>query len=149
MLLLRWLTRFWPFTLFVIAILSSCNGPVDPKTAGASAVAAATAQDYRVAAIDQVPLYIYGPQQLGLPNAYLKKNTPVRVVRSQLGYTLVQTEESQVGWVPSEDLVSAPAESSDLAYGTPAPDSETTADSGAKHSDSPNAKPTASPAAKH
>jgi hypothetical protein len=147
MLLVRWLTLFWPLTLFVIVILSSCNGPVDPKTAGASAVAAATGQDYRVATIDQVPLYIYGPQQLGLPNAYLKKNTPVRVVRSQLGYTLVQTEESQVGWVPSEDLGTAPAEPSDLAYETPAQDTETTAGSGAKKSGSINAKPTASPAA--
>jgi hypothetical protein len=146
MLLVRWLTLFLPLVLFVIAILSSCSGPVDPRRAGATAVAAATGQDYQVAAVDQVPLYIYGPQQLGMPNLYLKQNTPVRVIRSQLGYTEVQTEEGQVGWVPSEDLAARPAESSDLAHETSAPDTETTGESGAKNSDSSSAKPTPSPA---
>jgi hypothetical protein len=143
MLLARWLTLFLPLFLIVISILSSCSGPVDPKTAGASAVAAATGQDYRVAAGDQVPLYIYGPQQLGVPNLLLKKNSPVRVIRTQLGYTLVQTEEGQVGWVPTEDLTAAPAEPSELAYDASVPDAEN--GSKAKTSNSGSATPTASP----
>jgi hypothetical protein len=106
----------------VTSILTGCHATIDPKTAGATAAAAATGQDYLVAIKDEVPLYALGPQQLAAPDHLLNKNDLVRVVKTQLGFTLVQTAEGQVGWVPTEDLTAAPAETllgAGLAYEAP------------------------------
>src|SRR5260221_14626329 len=112
------------FTSFAIvtSILTGCQATIDPKTAGATAAAAATGQDYLVAIKDKVPLYALGPQQLAAPDHVLNKNDLVRVIKAQLGFTLVETSEGQVGWVPTEDLTAAPAEtllSAGLAYEAP------------------------------
>jgi hypothetical protein len=106
----------------VTSILTGCQAMIDPKTAGATAAAAATGQDHLVAIKDKVPLYVLGPQQLAAPDHLLNKNDLVRVIKAQLGFTLVQTSEGQVGWVPTEDLTVAPAEillSAGLAYEAP------------------------------
>jgi hypothetical protein len=120
----RWQIRFSTLFSVVISILTSCQFHVDPKTAGATAAAAATGQDYQVAASDKVPLYILGPQQLSVPDQLLKKDTLVRIIKTQLGFTLVQTSEGQVGWVSTEDLT-APRpevlEGAGLAYEGPSP----------------------------
>jgi hypothetical protein len=171
MSLARWQILFSTLFSVVISILTSCNFHVDPKTAGAAAAAAATGQDYRVAASDKVPLYIFGPQQLSVPDELLNKDTLVRVIKTQLGFTLIQTSEGQVGWVPTEDLTAPPAEvlvGAGLAYEAPSPASTATqSGSSVKKSSSPTntgtaavqrhqpphsntkAKPTASPSAHH
>jgi hypothetical protein len=112
------------FSSFAIAIsiLAACQAKIDPKTAGATAAAAATGQDYLVAVKDKVPLYVLGPQQLAAPDRLLNKNDLVRGVKNQLGFTLVQTSDGQVGWVPTEDLSAASAETilgAGLAYEAP------------------------------
>jgi hypothetical protein len=106
----------------VTSILTGCHKAIDPKTAGATAAAAATGQDYLVTVKDKVPLYLLGPQQLAAPDRFLNKDDLVRVVKAQLGFTLVQTFEGQVGWVPTEDLTVAPEEvllGAGLAYEAP------------------------------
>jgi len=105
----RWLLPFPTFFMIAMSILTGCHAPIDPKKAGAAAAAAATGQDYMVAISDKVPLYAFGPQQLGVPDELLKKDDLVRVIKTQLGFTLVQTAKGEVGWVPTEDM--APASS--------------------------------------
>jgi hypothetical protein len=105
----RWLLPFPTFFMIAMSILTGCHAPIDPKKAGAAAAAAATGQDYMVAVVDKVPLYAFGPQQLGVPDELLNKDDLVRVIKTQLGFTLVQTGKGQVGWVPTEDM--APASS--------------------------------------
>jgi hypothetical protein len=125
MSLAHWLMLFCNSFMIATPILTGCHhAPIDPKEAGATAAAAATGQDYLVAVKDKVPLYIFGPQQLGAPNQLLNKDDLVRVVKTQLGFTLVQTSEGQVGWVPTEDLATAPAKillGAGLAYEAPRP----------------------------
>jgi hypothetical protein len=41
---------------------------------------------------------------MALPDTLLPKDTLARVVRSQFGYSLIQTESGLLGWVASEDL---------------------------------------------
>jgi hypothetical protein len=122
MSLVHRLTLLFNFFAIVTSILTGCRGAIDPKTAGATAAAAATGQDYLVPIKDKVPLYVFGPQQLAAPDRLLNKDDLVRVVRTQLGFSLVQTLEGQVGWVASEDLAAAPAETligAGLAYEAP------------------------------
>ncbi len=120
----RWLILFLSLITIVTSILTGCQTHIDPKTAGATAVAAATGQDYLMTLKDNVPLYVFGPQQLGVPDEFLKKDDLVRVIKSQLGFTLVETSGGQVGWVPTEDLSTAPAQTllaAGLAYEAPSP----------------------------
>jgi hypothetical protein len=65
--------------------------------------------DFRATIHEKVALYQTGPQQLTLPDAQLKKGTLVRLIRKELGYSLVQTAPgNQLGWVANEDLGVAP-----------------------------------------
>ena len=77
---------------------------LDPEAAAGLAVASALGDDFRSVARDQVPLYESGPGQMRPPEATLEKGAPVRVIRRQFGYSLVQTANGTSGWVASEDL---------------------------------------------
>jgi hypothetical protein len=124
MSLARWLILLSNPFMIATSILTGCHAPIDPKKAGATAAAAATGQDYLVANKDRVPLYIFGPQQLGVPNQTLNKDDLVRVIKTQLGFTLVETSSGQVGWVATEDLADAPGQrlvGAGLAYEAPSP----------------------------
>jgi hypothetical protein len=108
----------------LVAILSllvtGCqSGKVDPGTAAATAIDAVIGQNFKLAGRDNVKLYRSGPQQLAAPDALLKKGTVVRVVRKEFGYSLVQSDAGQLGWVASEDLRDPSAED----YFDPATDS--------------------------
>ncbi len=65
MSLAHWLILLFNPFMIATSILTGCQATIDPKKAGATAAAAATGQDYLVANKDKVPLYIFGPQQLG------------------------------------------------------------------------------------
>jgi hypothetical protein len=106
----RWLVLLFAPLMVATSILSGCQLHVDPKTAGATAAAAATGENYQVAVKDKVPLYAAGPGQFTPPDQILNKDDVVWVVKKQVGFTLVQTPEGQVGWVPAEDLSIAPPE---------------------------------------
>ena len=97
-----------PFLLGALAL--SCLGSgctarrPDPQRAAAAAAASALGEDYKATKRDSVPLYRSGPQQLTMADALLPKGTVARVVRTEFGYSLVQTESGMLGWVASEDL---------------------------------------------
>jgi hypothetical protein len=97
-----------PLHLIMIAIfcnLSACEmGRPDPQAAAAAAVAPAIGEDLKSVVRDQAPLYESGPEQLSLPEATLKKNALVKVIRTEFGYSLVETQAGEMGWVASEDL---------------------------------------------
>ena len=78
--------------------------PPDPLKAGAAAAGPALGDDFRITKRGDVPLYRSGPRQMDMPDTLLAKDTVVRVVRTQLGYSLVRTESGLLGWVASEDL---------------------------------------------
>ena len=76
----------------------------DPQRAAAAAAASALGDDFRATKRDDVPLYRSGPRQMAIPDTLLPKDTLARVVRTQFGYSLIQTESGLLGWVASEDL---------------------------------------------
>jgi hypothetical protein len=39
-----------------------------------------------------------------LPEAMLEKDALVRVIRTEFGYCLVETQSGKLGWVANEDL---------------------------------------------
>ena len=78
--------------------------PPDPLKAAAAAAGPALGDDFRTTKRDDVPLYRSGPRQMAIPDTLLPKDTLVRVVRTQFGYSLVRTESGLLGWVASEDL---------------------------------------------
>jgi len=82
--------------------------PPDPLKAAAAAAGPALGDDFRATRRGDVPLYRSGPRQMAIPDTLLPKDTLVRVVRTQFGYTLVQTESGLLGWVASEDLGAPP-----------------------------------------
>jgi hypothetical protein len=76
----------------------------DPQRAAAAAAASALGDDFRATKRDGVPLYRSGPQQVTVPDELLPKDTVARVVRTEFGYSLIQTESGLLGWVASDDL---------------------------------------------
>jgi hypothetical protein len=95
--------------------LSACAGPTFAPDA---------APEYLVIH-DQTPLYRYGPQQGGAPEAILRKNDRIRTLRHELGYSFVQSDDAQTGYVANEDLAPAPPVSRPVAE--PAVERETPA----------------------
>ena len=101
--------RLFLGTLCILALVGQgCQSRPDPVTAGVVAAQAALGEDYRVTTADQVPVYYNSPQQMGFPDAVLKKDSLVRFIRMQFGFSLVQTEAGETGWVPSDSLKPAP-----------------------------------------
>ncbi|MGA8659725.1 MAG: hypothetical protein WB586_26695 [Chthoniobacterales bacterium] len=94
------------------AVFCACQGRgPDPAAAVSHAVSSATGDDLRVAVQDNVPLYRSGPQQLTRPDARLSKDTLVRVVRKQFGYSLVENPDGdRLGWVANDALGVPPPE---------------------------------------
>jgi hypothetical protein len=95
--------------LYVIGSLLACSACThskpDPNAAAFAAVSSGTGDDFKAAIHDNTKLFQSGPQQLSGPDARLKKGTLVRIVRRQLGYSLVQTTATnQLGWVANDDL---------------------------------------------
>jgi hypothetical protein len=101
----------------LIAFSACSHGKPDPNAAAFAAVSSGTGDDFRAAIHNNTKLFQSGPQQLSGADALLKKGTLVRMVRHQLGYSLVQTATtSQLGWVANDDL--GPAAPSDLTEQT-------------------------------
>jgi hypothetical protein len=101
--------RLFLGTLYILALAGQgCQSRPDPITAGVVAAQAALGEDYRVTTADQVPVYYNSPQQMGFPDAVLKKDSLVRFIRMQFGFSLVQTDAGETGWVPSDSLKPAP-----------------------------------------
>jgi hypothetical protein len=95
-----WVLLLCAAVVFGTSILSGCQQHVDPKAAAAAVVS----QDYHFAVKDNVPLCAAGPGQFTPPEQLLHKDDVVWVLKKEIGFSLVQTSEGQVGWVPTEDL---------------------------------------------
>lgn len=65
------------------------------------------APEYMILA-DFTPFYRLGPMQARGPDATLRSQTRVKLLRKEMGYSLVQMEDTRTGYVPNESLVVAP-----------------------------------------
>lgn len=54
------------------------------------------------------PFYTTGPMQARGPDATLPSDTRVKVLRQEMGYSLVQMEDSRTGYVANENMAVAP-----------------------------------------
>jgi hypothetical protein len=59
---------------------------------------------------DYASFYRLGPQQAGGADRSLRKDERVMRLRKEFGYSRVQLEDGQVGYMANEDLVDAPPE---------------------------------------
>ncbi len=57
---------------------------------------------------DFSPFYRLGPQQGRGPDASLQSGTRVKMLRREMGYSLVQIEDLRTGYIPNENITVAP-----------------------------------------
>ena len=57
---------------------------------------------------DFSPFYRLGPQQPRGPDASLRVGSRVRLLRREMGYSMVQIEDARTGYVANENMVVAP-----------------------------------------
>lgn len=65
------------------------------------------APEYMILA-DFTPFYRLGPMQARGPDATLRSQTRVKLLRKEMGYSLIQMEDTRTGYVPNESLIIAP-----------------------------------------
>jgi hypothetical protein len=98
-----------PLALCITGFWACAPKKVDPHRAASAAADTALGEDYKATNRDKVPMFRAGPQQLTAADRLLEKGALVRVMRTSFGYSLVQIESGELGWVPSEDLTTAQA----------------------------------------
>ena len=54
------------------------------------------------------PFYRFGPMQGGGPDASLPINTRFKLLRQEMGYSLVQLDDTRTGYVANENMAPAP-----------------------------------------
>jgi len=91
-------TSVWMVLLAAAVILSGC--------AATQTFTPETAPDY-VMIRDYTPFYRLGPMQ-GRPDASLPSGTRVKLLRQEMGYSLVQLSDSRTGYVANENMAPAP-----------------------------------------
>lgn len=98
--LLRSCQRFAWISLAVLA--SSCAGPeITPP---------AEFRGDMVVVTDYAPFFRLGPQQAGGPNLSLRAGERVMLLRKEFGYSRVQLDDKQIGYMANEDIQPAPPE---------------------------------------
>jgi len=68
---------------------------------------------------EQTPFYKYGPAQANGPDFQLKKGRIVIMLERQYGFSRVQTDEGDSGYVGTDDIAPAPDQNADLADAAP------------------------------
>lgn len=68
---------------------------------------------------DFAPFYSIGPQQMTGPDASLRLDGIVRLIRREFGYSYVQLEDGRFGYMPSQTIQPAPPRAP-IASPTPA-----------------------------
>jgi hypothetical protein len=61
------------------------------------------------------PFYLMGPLQPGGPDASLTKDTRVKLMTQESGYSRVQLDDMRTGYVANENLAPAPAKPPEVA----------------------------------
>ena len=117
-------TSVWMVLLAAAVILSGC--------AATQTFTPETAPDY-VMIRDYTPFYRLGPMQ-GRPDASLPSGTRVKLLRQEMGYSLVQLSDSRTGYVANENMAPAPP----LPPSVTASDSSDTPRSGKKRRNVPD-----------
>jgi hypothetical protein len=96
--------------LYFLGLALLCNlvgcetGKLDPQAAAAAAVAPALGEDVKSVAKDKAPLYESGPEQMNPPEAKLERDALVKIIRTEFGYSLIETQAGEMGWMANEDL---------------------------------------------
>jgi hypothetical protein len=57
---------------------------------------------------DRTEFYRFGPLQSSPPDALLAKNSPVKLLRREFGYSLVQYAQRETGYVANDDIIPDP-----------------------------------------
>jgi hypothetical protein len=85
-------------------LAAACSSaPKNPAAAGGK-------PGFYLVSAQQTPFYKFGPAQGNGPDAQLKKGQLLTMVEKHYGYSRVQTEDSQTGFVATDDLEPAPSE---------------------------------------
>lgn len=91
------LTKFF-IACLLVALLPGC---------ATETFAPDQAPEYQILA-DYTAFYRLGPMQARGPDANLRAQTRVKLLRREMGYSLIQLEDSRTGYVANEALVVAP-----------------------------------------
>jgi acylphosphatase len=94
---------FWALSFLIIALASGC------AHSAATAAAKSPGKLFAVTA-DTTPFYHYGPSQGSGPDKTIPRNTPVKLIRSSLGYCKVQLLTGEQGYVARDDIGKASAD---------------------------------------
>lgn len=57
---------------------------------------------------DFTPFYLIGPQQMTGPDATLRVDQRVRLLRKEFGYSYVKLEDGRIGYIPNGTFIDAP-----------------------------------------
>jgi hypothetical protein len=95
-------TTAGPLSLFASVFALSLAGCTTPGGGSADI-------GHYVVSAPQTPMYRYGPAQSFGPDFSLQQGQHVVMLKREYGYSRVQTDEGQSGFVATEDLAPAPA----------------------------------------
>jgi hypothetical protein len=85
-------------------LAAACSSaPKNPAAAGGK-------PGFYLVSAQETPFYKFGPAQGNGPDAQLKKGQLLTMVEKHYGYSRVQTEDSQTGFVATDDIEPAPNE---------------------------------------
>src|SRR5271170_4672134 len=96
--------------LFLNAGCASSNSASAPGAAG---------QAHYIVTADITSFYKEGPAQPGGPDLRLKKDQVVAMVEKHYGYSKVIDPDGETGYVPTEDIAPAPAQTTALVSTKP------------------------------
>lgn len=91
--------------------LTACSTPQKGDSAGADGDdgwVEVAPESIRAISAPHTPIYRYGPSQATGPDALLKKDALVSVVRKEFGFSRVRTEDNLEGYVANDRLAKAP-----------------------------------------
>ncbi len=91
--------------------LAACSTPQQGDSAGADGDdgwVEVAPESIRAISAPHTPLYRYGPSQATGPDALLKKDALVSVVKKEFGFSRVRTEDNVEGYVANDRLTKAP-----------------------------------------
>ncbi len=90
--------KLLPLCLAVTALLCGC---------ATQTYAPDQAPEYMIIR-DYTPFYANGPLQVNGPDATLRTETRVKLLRQEMGYSLVQMESLRTGYIANENMTPAP-----------------------------------------
>lgn len=90
--------KFLPVCLAVITLLCGC---------ATQTFSPDQAPEYMIIR-DYTPFYANGPMQVSGPDTTLRTQTRVKLLRQEMGYSLVQMDDLRTGYIANENMTPAP-----------------------------------------